>query len=282
EGAEIGSTEVGFYPGKLGSGRYLVDTRTAGSITLILQSLLIPGIFSRGGVELDVRGGTDVRWSPPVDYVKHVLLPVLKKMGVGADIEVIKRGYYPSGNGRVVVSISPVDRLRPLKVTESGDLMEIHGRSHSLNLPSHIIERMADSAERTLARRCSIDLECREGISTGCGITLWVEFQNSVLGASALGAPGKPAEKVGKEAAKGLLREIEGRAAFDKFMGDQIIPFMGLADGVSEISVGELTGHILTNIHVVEKILGVKYDIVEKEGVYLIKTKGMGLVNESI
>ena len=279
-GAEIGSTKVGFYPGKLRAGTYTIDTKTAGSITLILQSLLIPSIFSQDRVELDVRGGTDVKWSPPIDYVKHVFLPILKKMGVNADVEIIKRGYYPKGNGRVVVNISPSGRLNPLKITKRGSLLGVRGQSHSLNLPAHIVERMANSAKDEC--RCSIDLECGEGISTGCGIALWAEFKNSVIGASALGAPGKPAEKVGREAAKGLLGEIEGGAALDGFMGDQVIPYMGLADGMSEITVRKLTGHVQTNIHIVEKILGVKYDIVEKEGLYSIKTKGIGFVNERI
>lgn len=279
-GAEIGSTRVGFYPGRLGSGRYVIDTGTAGSITLILQALFIPAIFSQEGVELDLRGGTDVRWSPPVDYVGHVFLPALRMMGINAELEVVKRGYYPKGNGRVVVHISPVDRLKPLKVMERGDLIGIHGRSHSLNLPNHIVKRMADSVKDLC--RCSIDIEHGKGVSTGCGISLWAKFQNSVLGASALGAPGKPAEKVGEEAIKMLTREIEGRAAFDLFMGDQIIPYMGLAPGRSEFTVRELTGHILSNIYVAEKILGVKYDITEKGGVYVIKTKGIGFVNDHI
>ena len=279
-GAEIGSTKVGFYPGRLGSGTYIIDTKTAGSITLILQSLLIPGIFSRDRVKLDVRGGTDVTWSPPIDYVKHVFLPILKKMGVNADVKIIKRGYYPKGGGRVIVDIYPIERLKPLKVTNRGDFVGIWGQSHSLNLPSHIVERMAKSAKDKY--KCSINLECGEGLSTGCGVVLWAGFQNSVLGAGALGAPGKPAERVGKEAGKMLKREIEGRAAIDRFMGDQIIPYMGLADGTSEVTVKKLTGHILTNIHVVEKILGVKFDVVEKEGLCLIKTKGRGFVNETI
>ena len=280
EGAKIGSTKVVFYPGKLGSGRYVIDTKTAGSITLILQSLLIPGVFSKDRVELDIRGGTDVKWSPPIDYVRHVFLPLLKKMGVDADVEIIKRGYYPKGNGRVMVNISPIEKLRPLKVAERGDFVGIGGVSHSLNLPQHIVERMANSAKEI--HECSIDLECGEGFSTGCGIALWAENQNSVLGASALGKPGKPAEKVGEEAAKALLREIGDRAALGTFMGDQVIPYMGLAEGTSEITVKKLTGHILTNIHVVEKILEVEYDIVEKEGLYLIKTEGVGFVNETI
>jgi RNA 3'-terminal phosphate cyclase (ATP) len=282
KGAEIGSTKVAFYPGRRGSGRFTIDTKTAGSITLILQTLLIPGIFSRDGVELDIRGGTDVKWSPPIDYVKRVFLPILKKMGVSADVEIIKRGYYPKGSGRVVVTMPPVERLKPLKAAEGGSLGGVKGLSHSLNLPAHIVERMANSARDALEYKCSIELECGSGLSTGCGIALWAEFQNSVLGASALGAPGKPAEKVGREAAKGLLEEIESGATLDTFMGDQVIPYMGLADGTSETTVKKLTGHIQTNICVVEKILGVKYDIVEKEGLYLIKTRGRGFVNETV
>ena len=281
-GAQIGSTELAFRPGKVESGKYIIDTKTAGSITLILQSLLIPGMFSRDGVELDIRGGTDVRWSPQVDYFKHVFLPILKKMGVNVEVELVRRGYYPKGSGQVKVKISQLDRLDPLKITEKGELIKVGGRSHSLNLPAHIAERMADSAKGVMGRTCSVDIDTGEGFSTGCGITLWAEFKNSLIGASALGEPGKPAEKVGKEAAKTLLSEIQGRWTLDAFMGDQIIPYMGLADGTSEVTVRGLTGHIQTNIHVVEKILGVKYDVVEKEGLCSIKTEGIGYVNETV
>jgi RNA 3'-terminal phosphate cyclase (ATP) len=282
KGAEIGSTELAFHPGRLKAGKYVIDTKTAGSITLVLQSLLIPGMFSRNGVELDIRGGTDVRWSPQVDYFKHVFLPILKKMGMDAEIELVRRGYYPKGGGRVKVGICPVNRLDPLKITEKGELIKLGGTSHSLNLPAHIAERMADSAKNVVGRTCSVDMDIGEGYSTGCGIMLWADFENSLIGASSLGKPGKPAEKVGREAAKTLLSEIQGGWALDAFMGDQIIPYMGLADRTSEITIRELTGHVQTNIHVVEKILGVKYSVAEKEGMYSIKTKGIGYVNETV
>jgi RNA 3'-phosphate cyclase len=282
KGAKIASTRISFHPGGLKAGKCIIDTKTAGSITLVLQSLLIPSLFSRDTVELDIRGGTDVRWSPQVDYFKHVFLPILKKMGVDVEIELVRRGYYPKGGGQVKVKISPLDRLGPLKITEKGELMKVGGRSHSLNLPAHIAERMADSAKNVVGRTCSVDVDIGEGYSTGCGITLWAEFENSLIGASALGKPGKPAERVGREAAKTLLSEIRGGWALDAFMGDQIIPYMGLTDGTSEITMRELTGHVQTNIHVVEKILGVKYSVVESEGMYSIKTKGIGYVNETV
>lgn len=282
KGAKMGSVNVVFHPGGLKAGKYTIDTKTAGSITLVLQSLLIPSVFSRDGVELDITGGTDVRWSPQMDYFKHVFLPILKKMGVNAEVELVRRGYYPRGGGQVKVKISPLDRLGPLKITEKGELMRVGGRSHSLNLPAHIAERMADSAKGVMGRTCSVDIEIGEGYSTGCGITLWAEFKNSLIGTSALGRPRKPAEKVGREAAKALLSEIQGKWALDTFMGDQIIPYMGLANGTSEITVRELTGHIQTNIHVVEEVLGVKYSVAKKEGGYSIKTKGAGYVNETV
>jgi RNA 3'-phosphate cyclase len=282
KGLRAGSTEIEFSPGELRSGQYRIDIGTAGSITLILQALLIPSAFSQDEVELRITGGTDVRWSPPIDYVKSVFLPIARKMGYQAEIELISRGYYPKGNGKIRANILPIKSLAPIKLTGRGDLKAVKGVAHSLNLPCHIVERFVKSAKEALpGYECDIVLECKKNFSTGCGITLWANYENSVLGASSIGEIGKPAEKVGREAGQGLLEEIRGGAPLDRHMSDQIIPYMALARGTSEVAVRELTPHLKTNIYITEKILGNKFQIKEKEGRYLIKTKGIGFKNPS-
>lgn len=283
KGLEIGSTEIEFFPKILKSGSYNIDIGTAGSIPLILQALLIPSAFSDAEVEINITGGTDVKWSPPMDYVKSVFYPIINKMGYEAEIKIISRGYYPKGNGKVNVKVFPLKNFKALKLTERGGLVNIQGIAHSLNLPCHIVERQVNAAKQVL-RDYDVDVttECQKNFSTGTGITLWANHKSSVLGASALGEIGKPAEKVGREAAQKLLQEIKSEAPLDRHMTDQIIPYLALATGESEVMVRELTSHLRTNIYIVEKILGNRFEILEEGDKYLIKTRGVGFKNRLI
>lgn len=273
-GAEIGSTEVKFSPGAIKSGSYAIDVGTAGSISLVLQTLLLPCAFAKEAVELKITGGTDVAWSPSMDYLKNVFCSIVEKMEYKAEVEVLKRGYYPKGNGEVVVRIFPVEKFKNLRLVDRGELIRIKGIAHSSNLPGHVVEREIKAARNILGRECEIAAECSKYFSTGTGITLWAEYENSVLGGSAIGEIGKPAERVGEEAAKMLLQEMQSGAALDSHMGDQIIPYVALAEGESKVAVSKLTNHLKTNIYVVEKILGSKFDILEREGRYHISVKG--------
>ena len=278
EGARKGSMELVFYPGEIQPGRYVIDIDTAGSISMVIQTLFPACLFAPGDVELVVKGGTDVKWSPPVDYVSRVFLPFLKKMGVEGRVKIERRGYYPKGGGLVKAAISSVKNLERVELLDRGRVIKVEGISHSYNLPRHIVEREAAAAEAKLDYPCSIKLESGKGFSTGTGIVLWAVCDNAVLGASALGEIGKRAEKVGEEAAVKLLRELETGAPVDSHLGDQIIPYLALAKGESTVRVAKLTQHLHTNIDVVEQILGVKFKVRDN----VISIKGVGLENRAL
>ena len=290
EGAHLGSTSLKYVPGKIEGKTISVDIQTAGSIPLFLQAVILPSIFADKKLKLDITGGTDGKWAAPIDYFNEIFLPQIRKY---ADIEIklIKRGYYPKGNGKVEIKINPKYKIsdfnnfeefhKNLKenapkfnLTEQGHLMQIKGISHaSSNLKeAKVSERQASSAELLLKRRYSIPIninsEYQNTLSTGSGITLWAIFsknRNDInennpirLGADALGEQGKKAEVVGNEAASNLVMEIESGAAVDSHLADQLIPFMGLLPG-SGMLVPEVSKHTLTNIYVVEKFLPVKF-----------------------
>jgi RNA 3'-phosphate cyclase len=198
-------------------------------------------------------------------------------MGVKGEIEIQRRGYYPKGGGIVKAIIRPIVHLRALNLLERGDVAGIRGIAHSSNLPCHIVERMAKAAKNKLNYPCSIELECGKGFSTGTGIVLWTAGENSALGSSSLGEIGKKAEKVGEEAAGRLITELQTNAPIDSHMSDQVIPYLALAEGISRIRVAELTNHLTTNIYVVEKTLGLKFEIKDE---HIISVKGIGLRNE--
>lgn len=279
-GAEVGSTEVKFSPRAIEPGKYVINVGTAGSISLVLQTLLLPCAFAKDAIELKITGGTDVAWSPSMDYVRHIFYQIVAKMGYRVKIEVLKRGYYPRGNGEVVAKVFPVEKFKSLQLVDGGNLIKIKGIAHSSNLPCHIVEREIKAAKSALGRECEIAGECSKYFSTGTGITLWAEYESSVLGGSAIGEIGKPAEKVGEEAARMLLEEMQSNATLDSHMGDQIIPYIALAEGESEIAVSRLTNHLKTNIYIVEKILGSRFEISEREGKHYISVEGVGFKNE--
>ncbi len=279
EGLAVGSREVIFSPKEIKAGKYEIDIKTAGSISLILQTVLLPCLFAEGDVELKIKGGTDVKFAPPIDYVKNVLAAVLRKMGAKVDIEVLKRGYYPRGGGVVKVFIKPIKELKPIELLKRGKLIGIEGVAHSLNLPCHIVEREAISASRILEKngfKADIKLECKRNFSQGTGITLWAKYENTVLGSSSLGEKGKRAEIVGEEAAKNLLEEIKSSATVDVHLADQLIPFVAIAGGKSVYTVRELTNHLKTNIFIVEKILEKKiFEIKSENNLYIVKACGI-------
>jgi len=261
-GLELGSTEIFFYPGSLKGGNYLIDVKTAGSITLILQAFMIPAIFADSKVNITVVGGTDVRWSPSVDYLENVTIPILRLMGYDARTNLIQRGHFPRGGGILELVIEPVKKLKPLNVSEL-KFDFIKGISHVVNLPIHVAERQALSAEKILMNEGYISkIKIKSSISAlgaGSGILLWTNGLTSVSGSS-IGEPGRKAEELGYEAAKQILYHISRGSSLDKYMCDQIIPYMALA-GNSSVKTAELTQHAITNIHIAEKFINKKFHI---------------------
>ncbi|MBW2970960.1 RNA 3'-terminal phosphate cyclase [Candidatus Woesearchaeota archaeon] len=279
-GAELHSTRVEFTPRRLEAQTISVDIGTAGSITLLLQSLLLPAIFADSKVRFRIKGGTDTLKSMPFDYFTNVFLPKLKPY---ADVqaEAVQRGYYPKGGGRVDITINPryklcdykdfeelweVARARAakLRIVETGKLKMIRGVSHASSLleNARVAERQAKAAKLALSKcNCLLDIktEYSESLSPGSGITLWAEYNSGViLGADGLGERGKRAELVGKEAAVNLLGILD-KAPVDAYLADQLILYLAMFGG--NYRTTEITQHTLTNIYVAESFLGKIFEI---------------------
>ncbi|MFX1252746.1 MAG: RNA 3'-terminal phosphate cyclase [Promethearchaeota archaeon] len=269
---KVGSKTFDFYPNKPRGGEYKFDIGTAGSISLVLQGLLPVALLAPEPTSLKITGGTDVNWSPLIDYVKHVKFKILQKMGIPLpQIHVKQRGHYPKGGGQVEIKITPVDSFSPLKLIDFGEILSINGISHCVRLPSHIAQRQASAAYQYLVNQGYNPSPIKEEtypqehdphLGAGTGIVLWAESAHSVLGADALGERGKKAEKVGQEAAQALVTALKTGYALDLHMGDMIIPYLALAKGSSEVSVAKITQHQLTNIALTERFFtNVKFEI---------------------
>ena len=287
-GAEIGSKEVEFVPKKRTHGKFSQDVGTAGSLSLLLQAVLPPAALSPEPVQFNLKGGTDVAWSPPIDYMSHVFAWALEKMGPRTEFDVHRRGHYPRGGGEVLASIEPVKHISPLKMVEFGELKYIRGISHCVRLPSHVARRQAKSAEERLQKKVMEDIDIRvetypknsdPHLGAGSGIVLWAESTDGYrLGADSLGERGKRAEIVGEEAAQHLLEEISAGMAVDVHLADMLVPYLAIAEGTSKIGVSEISSHLRTNIWVAEQILGVEYKLETKpDGTGILSIKGVGI-----
>jgi RNA 3'-phosphate cyclase len=269
KGLTIGSEEISFIPNALQEGDYQVKVGTAGSINLILQAFIIPAGFAPGPVEISLKGGTDVRWAPPVDYLRNVTLPVLSSIGHHIDLKLLKRGYYPRGGGRLQADMIPLNNFKPFHIHDL-QVDFIRGVSHCTKLPRHVAIRQAQAAEKRVKLAgydTQIEIDTAgDALGPGSGIVLWSEFKGKSshslgrVGGSSLGEPGKRAELVGHDAAVELLRHLSIGAPLDRYMADQIIPYMAI-HGSSSVEIAELTSHTLTNIYAAEKITGHQFQV---------------------
>lgn len=254
EGVEIGSERVVFKPGEIKGGKIKFDIGTAGSITLLLQTVMPVACFAPEKVVFDITGGTDVIWSPSINYIEKVLLPVLGKAGYSAKVEVVKRGFYPVGGGRVKFTVQPA-KLHSIELVETGKLLGIKGISYAAQdlKEAQVAERQANNVKTLIWEEFGVTpkiaVEYNETACPGSGILLWAEYENSVVGGSALGKRGKLAEIVGKEAFENLKKQKD--LVVDEHMGDQLVPYLALAKGESKYRARK-TSHLETNLKVVE------------------------------
>jgi len=267
EGDHLGSQEIWFSPGEnISPDPIHISIETAGSITLILQALILPSLFSSKPVRIIFEGGaTDTFFSPTIDYFRFVFLKILEKMSVNVEITILKRGYYPEGGAKLEALVYP-SRLRGITLTSPGQLKRItaiSGAAEALK-EKKVAERQITGVNEVLGKlKLPVEekIEYYETQNPGSQICLISEFENSVIGTDNLGKLGKRAEEVGKEAALDLLKEAKSNACLDKHLTDQILPYLALAKSKSQISVSEITNHAKTNIWVIEKFLKGKFKI---------------------
>ena len=264
---KLKSEIIDFFPSNIKHKSLKINIGTAGSITLILQTLLIPSVKTKEKIEFEIIGGSNVKWSPPIEYFKHVFCWVLEKLGMDIDTKIIKYGFYPKGGGKVKVTIFP-STLKPKNFLKKGQFIKTNLYSIASNdlKKSKVAERQTKKVKIKNLRK---NIKYVNTESTGSAISVHSNYINSRLAGNALGEKGKPAESVGKKALTNLKKETNSKACLDKHMADQIIPYMGLAvknsDKKMAFTTSKITNHTKTNIWVTEKFLPVKFKIKENE-----------------
>ena len=262
KGLKIGSKEIEFSPKGISQEKLQIDVGTAGSVTLVLQTLMIPASVAGRDLIFEVSGGTHVPWSPTTGYFRHVFCEFLGKMGADVESETLSYGFYPKGGGKIIVMVKPSSLLIPVSLTSKGKHIFSEGWSSASKdlAKSQVAERQMEAAEKILGP-IKKSVKYVPSLSTGSGITLASFFGNCFLGASSIGERGKSAEKVGQEAAMLLKKNLDSGACLDDWMADQILPYLALAKGKSEVKVDKVTQHARTNIAVIENFLDARFKV---------------------
>lgn len=251
DGLEAGSPRIVFRPGGLVGGDHAFDVGTAGSVTLVLQACLPVAFAAKASTHLRIVGGTDVKWSPPLDAFSRVFLPWVRRLGGQADLLSHRRGYYPRGGGEVEISIQPTPAWSPVQLSEPGAVERVRGIAHVSNLPDDIPKRIKAAAVRRLHGIPDVKIEERvypseDAVGQGGALVLWAEREHTLLGADVLAERGKSSERVGEEAAEILEAEIQSGATVDVHTADQIVLYLALADRPSAFMVREVSAHLRT------------------------------------
>lgn len=261
-GASEGSTELEFEPSAVKCGDYFFDIGTAGSTTLVAQTLLPMLVLSEGPSTIALRGGTHNPMSPPFDFIKEVFLVFLGRLGLNVSAQISSYGFYPKGGGKITLGIRPSKETKPLILTERGSLISVKCISGVGGLPMGIAERQADSAIKKL-KGLPAEARSLEVHTPGEGSFVFIraEYENSMAGFTSLGRRGKRAETVGEEAASEFLAHHSSGMALDPRMADQIAIYLSVSGGDSAFTTSRVTNHLTTNLWLISKFVDIRYSV---------------------
>jgi len=298
--------EIEFYPKSWNTSKevFMADIKTAGSIGLLIQVCLPCLVFSPQShlPKLILKGGTNAENAPQIDYTTSVFQPIAEKFGINFDLNLIRRGYYPQGGGEVEIKCrNSVEYLNPITILERGEISSVLVRSFvSGKQTIKVAETMSDKAIKliqeyfSLAGKKDVKIELQNLLETpakafgsGLGIVIVAESDTGCkFAGTALGEYGKTADEIGSIAAKSLITSLEHGGCMDEYLQDQLILFMGLANGTSRIKTGPLSLHTRTSIHFTECMTGCKFTVepqpIFNNNTVIIECKGIGYRNSHV
>ena len=271
EGAELDSRSLTFVPSRPPQpGQYRWSIGTAGATSLVFQTVLWPLASAGAPSQVTVTGGTHVDWSPPIDYVQQVYLPALSTVSGASVAQVVieEWGWYPRGGGTIQATIAGDSQLHGLHLSSRGSLCKVSVLSAASNLPEHIRQRQAKQADLMLRKQgIKPQVKSIDPPSPGQGTAVFVlaEYDKTRAGFTSYGRIRKPAERVAEEACRGFARFHKRGRPVDRYLADQLLLPLALADDDSQYVASEITQHLVTNAWLIQQFLDVCIVIEGKE-----------------
>lgn len=267
QGATLGSTELVFSPARVRAGEYKFAVGTAGSGTLVFQTVLPALMLAPGSSRVVIEGGTHNTAAPPFDYLARTFLPLLERMGPKVQLQFERYGFYPAGGGRFCAEISPVKTLSGIQIGERGEITTRRATAVVANLPRHIAQREVETVGKLLnwGSEAFAVLESRN--SAGPGNIVMIEIGSGDVTEifSSFGQVGVAAEKVASIAAREAREYLVSRAAAGEHLTDQLLLPLALA-GSGSFTAQKINLHARTNMAVISQFLPVRFEVREEEG----------------
>ncbi|MBL8809302.1 MAG: RNA 3'-terminal phosphate cyclase [Planctomycetaceae bacterium] len=268
EGNSAGSMELSFSPGEVKSGDYHFSIGTAGSATLVLQTVLPMLLTAKGPSRLILEGGTHNLAAPPFEFLASAFLPLVNRMGPTVQVALERYGFFPAGGGRIVVNIQPVEQLSGFDLCERGPLLNAKARVLISNLPMNIAEREARRLKARLPElKDQVRIEPVPSAGPGNIVIVECQFQNVTEVATAFGRLGTSAETVANEASGSIRDYLKSDCPVGENLSDQILlPLALSAAGTGNASsqrggsfrTRHVSGHLKTHIAVLQQLLPVR------------------------
>lgn len=273
DGAELGSTELLFNPQKITAGEYHFKIGTAGSTSLLAQTM-IPALFHADTEStITLEGGTHNPLAPSASFLEHIFFPQLKRMGVEINMKLHQHGFVPAGGGRVELTITPKNKLLPLHLIERGGELSRQILCHVAHLDEGIAEREIKTLTEHLAwdQNCSKTINADDASCSGNCLSAIIHYDNISECVTTYGAYGKSSERIAKTVAKSMNNYIKSDAVVGHHLADQLLLPMALA-GSSSLITTKPSNHILTNINTIQSFLDVSIEVKEHTGHLFIIT----------
>ncbi len=257
-GANLGSTQLAFTPGKIAAGEYHFAIGTAGSTTLVLQTVLPALMLVDGKSKLTLEGGTHNPFAPPFDFLDKAFLPLLERMGVKVQAKLINYGFYPAGGGKLEVTINGRDRLDRIDLPERGQVKRRQAKSVLCHLPRNIAERELNIVQKKLSwpKKWHIVETPANSVAPGNFVSLEIECEHLTEVFTGFGERNVSAEAVADQAALAARRYLASEAAVGEYLADQLLLPMALA-GRGSFTTLPPSRHTTTNIEIIRKFLDI-------------------------
>lgn len=255
-GAEIGSTELKFIPGNIENLELVEDVGTAGSISLILQVLIPVVAISQKKLNLTIKGGTDVLWSPSIDYTKHVLRSAYSRMGIEFSVELSKRGYYPKGGGEINLRVYP-SHVKSISFLErKTNSVKLICTFSKLSIKK-IKNQIEEIKEKLTKENFIVETEIKnqEAIDSGASLLIYSIDEHSIIGVDTL------FDKKTQRFDLDFDKFVKNPLGVDENLADMLVVPASLGKKKTTFQVKEITKHLETNLFVTSKITGCKYGI---------------------
>ncbi len=264
EGDRLGSRTLCFKPGPPQPGDYAFDIASAGSATLVLQTLLPPLLTAPGPSRFLLEGGTHNPWAPPLDFLEKAFLPILARMGPQVNVSLRRYGFYPAGGGSMQVEVQPASELQPIELVERGPIVRRKVTALVARLPRSIAEREANTVCRKLAwEKDSASVREVESLGPGNVVLIEIESRQVTEVFVGFGRKGVPAERVAAGAARDAKRYLDAGVHVGEHLADQLLIPMALAHG-GRFRTLRPTQHTRTNIDVLRRFLDVTIDLEQR------------------